>query len=379
VAFHITGDPKYLEWMRAGVTYIRENAVDREGGGMRTEREANGEWGPQREYRDTQQLAYGLLGMSFYYYLTRDPEVLEDILAIKKYIFTNYYNPSLDALQWMLASNDSARYDEKHLTAQLDQMNAYLVLLTPILPEPERSEWKQSLEQLSRIMMKQFYSPQQNVMFLTATRPEDTDITKTGTDFGHTIKAMWMIRMAGLLTGKKDLIDFSEQNGPRVLERAYLPESGSWAEGLFPGAVVDRDKSWWIYAELDQYAASLAMTNPETSVYLPRTYDYWRTYFVDRTNGEVWNGVYDGSNLPQLGMPKSWPWKNAYHSFEHALVAYITTSQLKGRPVLLFYAFPSLPGEGELRPYFYSGKVISAEPAGDPGYSTWAVRFEDVH
>ena len=39
------------------------------------------------ELRTPQQLAYGLLGTSFYYYLTRDPDVLKDVLAVKTYIF----------------------------------------------------------------------------------------------------------------------------------------------------------------------------------------------------------------------------------------------------------------------------------------------------
>jgi mannose/cellobiose epimerase-like protein (N-acyl-D-glucosamine 2-epimerase family) len=32
VAYHLTGDPKYLAWMRAGVDYIRQHAIDPPGG-----------------------------------------------------------------------------------------------------------------------------------------------------------------------------------------------------------------------------------------------------------------------------------------------------------------------------------------------------------
>jgi hypothetical protein len=172
-------------------------------------------------------------------------------------------------------------------------------------------------------------------------------------------------------------VQFSETNGPRVLARAYLASNGSWAEGLLPGAVMDLNKTWWIYAELDQYTGSLAMAYPDLATYLPDTYDYWLNTFVDRQYGEVWNGIDAATNLPQKSMPKSWPWKNAYHSFEHAMVAYISTSQLKGQPVLLFYAFPTLPGV--IRPYFYSGQIVEAIPAGDPGTNTWAITFRDVH
>jgi mannose/cellobiose epimerase-like protein (N-acyl-D-glucosamine 2-epimerase family) len=377
VAFHLSGDSRYLAQMKAGVDYIRQNFVDRTGGGLFTEREADGSFGPPREYRNPQELAYGLLGMGFYYYLTRDPDVLQDILAVKRYIFANYYNQGLDALNWMLASTDATPYDHMALVAQLDNMNAYLVLLTPIIPEPDRTEWKASLVQLSRMIIKRFYSANQNLMFLSGDTSADTDIAQSGTDFGHTIKSMWMIRMAGLLTNRADLVQFSETNGPRVLERAYLRDSGSWAEGVLAGAVMDPNKSWWIYAELDQYTASLAMSQPELAAYLPDTYRYWLSTFVDKQYGEVWNGIDAATNLPQKNEPKAWPWKSAYHTFEHSLVAYISTAQLKGKPVLLFYAFPTLPEV--IRPYFYSGTMVEAIPAGDPGTNTWAITFKDVH
>ena len=43
--------------------------------------------------------------------------------------------------------------------------------------------------------------------------------------------------------------------------------------------------------------------------------------------------------LPSDMSPKQWEWKNAYHSFEHALVGYIVAQQLNDKPVTLYYAF----------------------------------------
>jgi hypothetical protein len=88
VAFHLTGNPVYLTEMKAGIDFIRHNAMDRANGGMATTQNlSNDNWGPAPELRTPQQLAYGLLGLSFYYYLTRDPDVLQDVLAVKNYIF----------------------------------------------------------------------------------------------------------------------------------------------------------------------------------------------------------------------------------------------------------------------------------------------------
>ena len=82
VAFQLTGNRVYLDYMKAGIDFIRQNAMDRVNGGMATTQNlAKDTWGPSPELRTAQQLAYGLLGMAFYYYLTRDADVLQDILT----------------------------------------------------------------------------------------------------------------------------------------------------------------------------------------------------------------------------------------------------------------------------------------------------------
>jgi mannose/cellobiose epimerase-like protein (N-acyl-D-glucosamine 2-epimerase family) len=379
VAFHMTGDVRYLDYMKAGVKQIRENFMDRDRGGMFTQLDVRSAGGPRAEWRNPQELGYGLLGMAFYYYLTRDPDVLPDILAVKNYIFEKHYSSSLDALQWLLENNGATRAEERRLVAQLDQMNAYLVLLTPTLPEEHETAWKRDMARLSRIMLDQFYSEEQNLFFLNANRPEDRQIDSTGTDFGHSIKAFWMIRHAALINGDAELAWWVEQRALRLLDRAYLPDSGAWAQGVLRGGAIDPDKSWWIYAELDQFSASLGMTLPEFGRYLPKTYDYWLRYFVDPKYGEVWGGVSARTNQPLLGTPKAWQWKNGYHSLEHALVAYITTRQMFGEPVTLYYAFHQLPEqEYRIRPYFYSGRVESIQRAGET-QPVWTVTFRDVN
>ncbi|HET8550043.1 MAG TPA: hypothetical protein VFL57_18665, partial [Bryobacteraceae bacterium] len=173
-----------------------------------------------------------------------------------------------------------------------------------------------------------------------------------------------------------DRVEWAEANGRRVLERAYINETGSWAQGVRRGGAIDGDKSWWIYAELDQFAASVALTDSATAQYLPQTYEYWFNYFIDREYGEVWNGVAAATNQPIQQLPKAWAWKSAYHSLEHALVAYITTRQLRGEPVTLFYAFASPPARELIRPYFFTGTVESIEAVAATPF--WAVTFRDV-
>jgi hypothetical protein len=105
----------------------------------------------------------------------------------------------------------------------------------------------------------------------------------------------------------------------------------------------------------EQLAGTLALSDPKFVQYLPRAYDYWFTHFVDKEFGEVWNSVDGRTHAPVA--PKQWEWKNAYHSFEHALVGYIVGQQLNDQPITLYYAFSSAEVARSALPYFYSGVI----------------------
>jgi mannose/cellobiose epimerase-like protein (N-acyl-D-glucosamine 2-epimerase family) len=371
VAFHVTGNPRFLELARAGVEYLRRHAFDREHGGAYSWRDnTTGQWGPGVAERTPQEQAYALLGPSLYYYLTRDEEVLPDIVAIKEAIFRNHGPLTAGLLRSKPGAEGRAR-----LVDTLDQLNTYVVLIGSVLPPEQQGAWKRDMVALSRQLVDGFYSPAENLFFKESLPPEERRLGRADNDFGHTLKSLWMIRMVALATGDSERVRFTEEQGRRALARAFLPDSGSWASSVRPDGTLETNKEWWIYAELNQFAASVAMSNPSVGEFLPRAQDYWLRHFVDPVHGEVWTTLDGTTHQPLTAMPKQWPWKNGFHTFEHALVGYITARQLHGEPVVLHYAFdPRKPG-CSVRPYFYSGEVQQVEEVKP---STWRVTFRDV-
>jgi mannose/cellobiose epimerase-like protein (N-acyl-D-glucosamine 2-epimerase family) len=369
-AFHLTGDPQYLQYAKAGVDYLRRNAFDRTNGGTHVYFDnRNQTWGPAPGLRNTQELAYALLGMSFYYYLTRDQAVLADIQTGKDHIFRRYYNPGLNMLQWQLQDGNGNRALDKQFTGQIDQLS-YMFLVMPSFPEGNtKNAWRYDMERIVNAMQRDFYSSRDNLFFLRANNANDKNIQVSGTDFGHTAKGFWTTRLAGRMLGKQSWVDFTNRNAPRMLERAYLSNQGAWATGVKPGGAIDGEKSWWIHAELDQLSSVLAMTDRNQGRYLPQTYNYWLNVFTDRSKGEVWTNIAAGSNQP-IGLPKAWAWKNAYHSTEHALFAYVTTAQIKGQPVRLHYAFQSRPADSAIYPHVFRGTIQSIQTKPNPNGGT---------
>jgi len=357
VAYHLTGDPKMLELAREGVNYLREQALEKETGSAISYWE-KGVAGPPVMQRTSQDLAYAQLGMAMYYYLTRDEAVLADILRLKTHIFSHYWKADWGMLMWVAKDPQGVEDKRQELVAQLDQINAYMLLLTPILPEPHRTQWKQDLVMLARVMIEKYFAPEHHLFWGSLHEAKDKVLGSRHTDFGHTVKALGMIERIGRLTGEPALIELAQKEAGRVLQKAYLADSGSWASRLRGDGSLDIHKEWWIYAELDQTAATLALHDPAQGRFLPKTFDYWLRFMVDHKQHEIFGWVNGRTHQGSEG-PKIHHWKSGYHSAEHALVGYATSQALLGKPVTLYYAFQN-PG-AEARPYFFSGKAIKRE------------------
>jgi mannose/cellobiose epimerase-like protein (N-acyl-D-glucosamine 2-epimerase family) len=376
VAFHLTGERRYLEIMKKGVDYLSAHAIDPQGGAVTYFEGAGRTPSPSRLKRTSQDMAYAVSSFGFYYYLTRDEAVLQKVYALKDYIFNTYRDAGMGLIAWVREpSADGDETNQRELVAQLDQVYAYMMWLTPILPPEKRAEWIRDLHWLARVMIDQFYSPRQHMFWGAITTTPQQVLGTPHTDFGHSVKTLWLIRQIGKLSDDVGMAQFAQDNAAAILEQAYLKESGSWARRIDGRGKMDKDKEWWILAELDQVAATLALVDPAYARYLPRTYDYWFKYMVDHKNKEIWHWVNASDNKPDGRYPKQHSWKNSFHSFEHALIGYITAQQLHNLPVQLHFAFAKPLDADRIHPYFYDGLVVS-QTVGASGVTT--VSFTNV-
>lgn len=367
VAFHITGEERYLEYARAGVAWLREHAYERDTGSAVTYWVA-GKPGPPPDQRTTQDLAYAQVGLAFYYYLTRDPDVLADLLRLERHIMTRYWEPSAVSpggmLRWVLADGDTpgdARRQE--LVSQLDQINAYMLLLAPLLEDAQVArDWQRDLVLLARVVKDQFFAPEHGMFWGTLGNPAEHKLGGRHTDFGHSMKSLWMLYLTGQLTGQADLVELARPRIAPLLERAAQP-SGCWASGFRGDGEPDRGSQWWIFAELDQAAATLAGREASSAPYaryLAGSYACWFTRFVDPRHHDVWPFVppdWTETSFAEHEPLKIFHWKNGYHAMEHALVALITTAGLTGQPLPLYYAFVKLPPRSRIQPYYFTGTI----------------------
>lgn len=377
VAYHLTGDPAMLALARDGADFIRTHALDPVTGSAVSYWE-KGQPQPAVLARTTQDLAYAQLGLAMYYYLTRDEATLGAIRKLKQHIFSQYWNPHWQALRWVAQENPEGDHLRQELVAQLDQVNAYMLLLTPLLPPAERKAWSADLRRLTQTMVKDYHAADRHLFWGTLHDPAQKRLGSRHTDFGHTAKAYWMLERIGRLTGDPALVTLATTGAKAVLAQAYLPESGTWGSRLRADGSVDPGKEWWIYAELDQLAATLALRDPAQAAPLGRTADFWFNRMVDPVGHEVWGGAGGPDFQPWRG-PKIHQWKSGYHSAEHALVGYLTAQALHGRPAILYFA-PADP-RALLRPYLFEGRAgrsLAFPLPGFPGRRKVAVAFTEL-
>jgi mannose/cellobiose epimerase-like protein (N-acyl-D-glucosamine 2-epimerase family) len=360
VAYHLTGDPAMLALARDGVRFIREKALDKETGSAVSLWD-KGVPGPPVLQRTSQDLAYAGVGLAVYYYLTRDLEVLADLARLKAHIFTKYWDPEAGLLKWVAEgpAQETARVE---LVAQLDQVNAYMLLVTPFLPEAMRKEWTADLLKLARAMVAKFHAPDRHLFWGTLHEPKALGTRHT--DFGHTAKALWMIGRIARLAGDRELAAFVDREAPKVLDMARLPD-GTWGSRLRRDGSVETYKEWWIYAELDQLAETLALSDRKWAKPLDATAAFWLDHMVDKRGHEVWGGVAGTGDVPS-GQPKIHQWKSGYHSCEHALVGYLTSSALEGKAPALWFALPGK--DAVVRPYVFEGRPGKIEWSPLPGF-----------
>ena len=385
IAFNMTGKEKYLKLCKLGAEALM-NAFDNENGMFTKQNRKTGEWGDKHEERTSQDLAYGITGLGMYYYLTHDEKALFKIMQAKEHIFKYYFSYGRGYFTWYPKVKNQTD-DSLEIVAQLDQIYGYMIWLTPALPEPYQTEWKDWLKKIASILITRFYSERYGFFWGTGTTSAEKQLGTDHTDFGHSVKTMWLIYEIGILTEEVSFVNFASSKIEAILKNAYIEETGSWARRFNTDGTLDKDKEWWGLAELDQACAILSLNDPSYLEYLNNTYKYWFDYMVDKEHGEIWHMVFAKDNKPDIKYPKVHSWKTSLHSFEHALFGYLTASQIKSKEFKLYYAFKSKEEVvyNRVNPYLFRANITDCDFIGNPiefmenGNRVTCVSFYSLH
>jgi len=372
VAYHLTGDDTYLYYAQCGVNFIRQQI--RQSGLIYSYAVNIGntkEGGPDSLHITTQDLAGALTGLSFYYYLTHDEEVLNDILKVRAYVFKNYIEKD-GYLKATLCPDSTCSENRTDLASYLEQVNDYLLLITPLVENKNtRDSCIAELLGFCKSMKSPVFFNPQNSMIWARTKYKsligtgyDDEYRKIGaaghTDYGQTARTYWNMYLIGKLLNDTSICNFAYQNGTKIISNAILPD-GAWS--LSP--IENEKRSWWLHAELDEATAlfSLIDTTLNTKI-SQKSNAFWFNHFVDKQNFEVYPELNKNNEPGKL--PKIYHWKNAFHTGEHALFGYIVASSLNNEPVELYFAYnkKSSTKVETAKPFYFDGTMAETESLG---------------
>lgn len=386
MGYLLTGEAALLERAGAGVRWLLDHAVDPRGG-CHEQLDADG--GAIDGPKYAQDTAYCALGLGAWYFVTRDEEAEAALLGLRDLLFSEgFWDAEAERIRDGMNAELSAEVDQSNdggweLVAQLDPINAFLLLTQPALHDASRrDEFLGDMLRLVDAMRTHFW--QDGIYW--GVHDQKGRYGRRHVDFGHTLKAYWMTLEVDKRVEGHPNAAFLAEHVPAWIERAFDGER--WKKRPTSANGDEGGSDWWIYAEAEQIAATWNMGHPGTlTSTLSKASGHWVEDFVDGAYlGEVISGIEaDGSpvwNWSPSDTFKCNEWKNGYHSTEHALVMYLHGSWLASSPAELYFAVPADEVESFVAtPYIYHGTEMDRTadaPLEALGLTPVRVRFESL-
>ena len=232
MGYMLTGDPELLRLARAGATWLLDHVRD-EAGGYHGLLDAAGQ-PTGNEPKAAQDTSYVMLGLAAYFFVTRAPDVEAEILRGRDLLFdpSTYWDAENQRIRDGMQADFSAPWDQFddggwELVAQLDPINAFLLLAQPVLSEAsDREVFLGDLQTLADTMIREFW---QDGIFWGIHNNKGQYGTRH-VDFGHTLKSHWMILQVDKRLDDNPFKAFIDEHTRAGLSAAFDADNDRWAK-----------------------------------------------------------------------------------------------------------------------------------------------------
>lgn len=365
-AFHMTGDMRYLGLARAGVDQILGPGFDDESGGNFVYfSETSGTWGPAAGAINLPSQARAMLGPAFYYYLTRDPALLEAITGVRQTIVAQYRQAD-GSYSWLRRDFDGFQGNTGRIDGYLEQIASLYLPMIPLLPKAEADLWRAELGNLVDQLRGRFYSGRHNVFVVDRGQQTGAGLTPPPVDYGRSARSFRLMLAAAALLGDDELDTFARENGRKLLGTSLQMRQGAWSEIASAGKKGAKRRTSRVYSEQNELTAMLALADPKLANALQRTYAFWFDRFVDPVSGGIYPVILGKRRKISMARPKHTASNAGASNFEHALISYLASAALGDGEAVLYFA-GATPGDAADQPFLFSADVTGIEALGNTG------------
>jgi mannose/cellobiose epimerase-like protein (N-acyl-D-glucosamine 2-epimerase family) len=341
---------------------------------------------------------YCLAGLTQFYRVTGDPEILSDIEKTVRFMDDFYWdygskNPleqgyfsHIHSGTFRVADATGQNALKKNWNSVGDHLPAYLENLYLGTRNPKYLE---RLRQLGTLIATHFpdpASPFVNERFDAAWKPDHSYAWQQNRGVvGHNLKIAWCLTRLYHLTGDKKFLEVAKECGDEMLTHGQDTRRGGWYD------VIERDadpvtgrhelvwhdrKAWWQQEQgiLGNYILFAETQDPKYLNSARAGAGFYNLVFPDHDDGDVFFDVQADGTPYLLGdrADKGSHSKSGYHNMELTYFAHLYTNLLiNKRPVTLHFA-PCLEAGGttfQVQPISLPPgriKIVSATVDGDP-------------
>ena len=304
---------------------------------------------------------YAIAGLTQYYRVTGDPEVLADIEKTVRFMDDYYWDGApADALgrgyfshinPGTLRSDDASgpNVRKKNWNSVGDHLPAYLENLYLGTRQPQ---YLQRMRELGTLIATHFPDPTSPFVFERFDADWKPDLTYTWQQnravVGHNLKIAWCLTRLYHLTGDREYMGVARSAADKMLVFGQDPRRGGWydviervpdANGRYEHAWHDR-KAWW-QQEQGILANYILFAETGEAKYLNSARagsGFFNLAFLDHDDGEVFFDVQSDGTPYLIGdrADKGSHSKSGYHILELDFFAHLYTNLLvQKRPVVM--------------------------------------------
>jgi mannose/cellobiose epimerase-like protein (N-acyl-D-glucosamine 2-epimerase family) len=325
-AFLLSGDERYLEYAKHGLTYLQQYGWDHQYGGWYSELKDNS---PNISTKDLFDETYGNLGPVFYYYVTGDEQALDLVKKTHRLITEKAWDKQYGGYFGIVNRDWSVTESYKTFNSEIDTATAYLIYYYLCTKDPGLLE---DLKNIGNVAIDHMYDPQTGYIRELFTRKWvylDSYLGPNQIDIGHNLKTAWVLLRLYRLTGEKRYYIYARKIADLMMEAAWDKDNFGWYFSKNVNLPVQTDtekrKCWWTQEEGNVMLLNLFGLEKDQRYldYFQKSTSFWDAHMIDHRYKEVF-AYTTAEGIPFPGL-KGDLYKSAYHTMENALMNYLYT------------------------------------------------------